>query len=337
MRFLQRAVGVLYIALACASAGAQQVADPGLTFQFKQFDFRRLNMGMPQLVYASGAIKAGDLARLAAFNVQSAVGRGARPRQPRRNVFEAMAIARYIRSIGMDTSIGARPTAPDAVSGPGGCYSACTLLFLGRVHRSVGTTSSFGVHRFFWIGADAGGSDVAQIVFGQIVSFVKEMGADPGLTVEMSRSGRDEINILPASKMAQLDVTTPVFETTWSVEPVDRTFIVHSVTRDLRGLHHLTFTCSTSGKDHHAHLLMIAGFDAGGSAQAVVAGLKKEQVILDGGRFLDLSDQEMPNRELMINPVAHRHVDSFIRVTPRLLALVDRSTEIGVAYNMSDG
>ena len=37
---------------------------------------------------------------------------------------------------------------------------------------------------------------------------------------------------------------------------------------------------------------MIASFDAGGSAQAVVAGLKKEQVILDGNLFLDLSDLE---------------------------------------------
>ena len=42
--------------------------------------------------------------------------------------------------------------------------------------------------------------------------------------------------------MAQLGVTTPVFETEWSIEPVDRTFIVNSVTRDPRGVHHLTFT-----------------------------------------------------------------------------------------------
>ena len=39
----------------------------------------------------------------------------------------------------------------------------------------------------------------------------------------------------------------------------------------------------------------------------------------------------------MINPMDHRHVDSVIRITPRLLALMDGSTEIGVAYDMSDG
>lgn len=317
-------------------------SDEGLTFRFKQFDFRRLNMGMPQLVYASGVIKAGDLARLTAFIAENAVGRGAALilDSPGGNVVEAMAMARYIRSVGMDTSVGARPTVPgEGVSQPGGCYSACTLLFLGGVHRFVGRTSSFGVHRFFWTGEE-GGSDAAQILFGQIVSFVKEMGVDPALTVEMSRSGRDEINVLPAPRMAQLGVTTPAFETEWSIEPAHRTFIVHSVTRDPRGEHHVTFTCSTPEKDGHSHayLLMIAGFDAGGSARAqtVVTGLKKVQIILDGGRFLDLSDQEILGRELIINPLDHRHVDSAIRITPRLLALMDKSTEIGVAYVMSD-
>jgi len=53
----------------------------------------------------------------------------------------------------------------------------------------------------------------------------------------------------------------------------------------------------------------VAGSDAGSSAQAVITGLKKMQVILDGGRFLDLSDREVLSKELMNNPMDHRHVD----------------------------
>lgn len=142
MRLLKCAVGAFCIALTYGSVSGQQSADAGLTFQFKQFDFRRLNMGTPQLVYASGAIRPGDFARLTAFNAQNAVGRGAVLvlDSPGGNVVEAMAMARYIRSVGMDTWVDARPTVPDEVSKPGGCYSACTLLFLGGVHRSVGGT-----------------------------------------------------------------------------------------------------------------------------------------------------------------------------------------------------
>jgi hypothetical protein len=45
----------------------------------------------------------------------------------------------------------------------------------------------------------------------------------------------------------------------------------------------------------------------------------------------------MPSRALMINPIDRRHVGSVIRISPRLLALMDRSSEIGIAYTMLDG
>ncbi len=93
------------LVLMCVSGVAAQQPDAGLSFSFKQFDFRRLNMGMPKLVYASGEINARDLARLTAFNAQNAVGCGAVLvlDSPGGNVFEAMAVARYIRLVGMDT------------------------------------------------------------------------------------------------------------------------------------------------------------------------------------------------------------------------------------------
>ena len=255
---------VAILAISMGGRVAAQQPNAGLSFNYRQLDLRRLNMGVRQFVYASGAIKVGDLARLTAFKTQNAIGSGAVLilDSPGGNVFEAMAIARYIRSVGMDTWVGSRPAGPDEITDRGGCYSACTLLFLGGVHRSVSQQSAFGVHRFFWADDKEGGTDAAQILFGQIVSFLKEMGVDPGLSVEMSRSGRVEMNILTGVTMARLGVVTPNFETEWSVEPVNRTFILHSVTRDPRGSHHLTFTCSTPGKDGHTNLMMIASFDA---------------------------------------------------------------------------
>jgi hypothetical protein len=127
-----------------------------------------------------------------------------------------MALGRAIRAAQLFTYIGqagAEETIGDVYkyrqSLPGGCYSAGALAFLGGAYRWIDDKSKYGVHRFY--AAVDPGSDVAQAKSSEIVDFMREMGVDPALFSEMTKAGRNEINILPADRLRHLGISTPVF------------------------------------------------------------------------------------------------------------------------------
>ena len=144
---------------------------------------------------------------------------------PGGNTVGGMKLGRAIRAAGLFTYIG-QAGVEEAIgefryrkSEPGGCYSAGALAFLGGVHRWIDDKSEYGVHRFY---ADADpGSDVAQRLSSQIVDYISEMGADPALFSEMTKAGRDEINVLSAERLRHLGVTNGgLNKTAWTIESV---------------------------------------------------------------------------------------------------------------------
>lgn len=87
---------------------------------------------------------------------------------------------------------------------PGGCFSACTLAYIGGVFRWIDAKSVYGVHRFFANGSlDA---DAAQVTSSAIVQYIRQMRVDSDLFDEMTKAGREEINILPRGRLEALGV-----------------------------------------------------------------------------------------------------------------------------------
>ncbi|MDX8477977.1 hypothetical protein RFN28_05710 [Mesorhizobium sp. VK24D] len=119
---------------------------------------------------------------------------------PGGNVGSAIRLGRMIRAAGLDT-LQVRQLQ---------CASACSLAFLGGVHR-VAEPGSIGVHRASFKPADGMSTEEAntrvQLGTAAIISYVVEMGVDPKLMELASSYDKHDIRYLSASEMAELRVT----------------------------------------------------------------------------------------------------------------------------------
>ncbi|TIQ41717.1 MAG: hypothetical protein E5X49_17560 [Mesorhizobium sp.] len=155
--------------------------------------------GQPILV-VSGEFGANE--PLNTFN-STVVGSGAKVivfNSPGGNVGSAIRLGRMIRAAGLDT-LQVRQLQ---------CASACSLAFLGGVHRAA-EPGSIGVHRAFLKPADGMSNEEAaarvQLGTAAITSYVVEMGVDPKLIELASNYDKHDIRYLSTSEMAELRVT----------------------------------------------------------------------------------------------------------------------------------
>ena len=146
-----------------------------------EFDANESLNGFNRAVVSSGA-------RVIVFN------------SPGGNVGSAIRLGRMIRAAGLDT-LQVRQMQ---------CASACSLAFLGGIHRFA-EPESIGIHRAFLKPADGISTQEAEarVRFGTaaIISYVVEMGVDPKLIELASSFGKHDIRYLSAGEMAELRVT----------------------------------------------------------------------------------------------------------------------------------
>lgn len=130
---------------------------------------------------------------------------------PGGNVGSAIQLGRMIRAAGLDT-LQVRQLQ---------CVSACSLAFIGGVHR-VADPGSIGVHRSSFTPDSGMSADeaVARVQAGtaQIMSYMSEMGVDPKLMELALSYDKSDMRYLSASEMAELRVTTTVAATQSSVD-----------------------------------------------------------------------------------------------------------------------
>ncbi|WFU10022.1 hypothetical protein QA646_03905 [Rhizobium sp. CB3090] len=121
---------------------------------------------------------------------------------PGGNVEKAIELGRLIRSLGLNT-VTVRTKE---------CASACSLAFLGGVIR-VAEAGSIGVHKASF--SDTKGMRVeeavaaVQAITADVISYMTDMGADPGLLKLSLQYDSDDIRYLSASEMKRYRVTTP--------------------------------------------------------------------------------------------------------------------------------
>lgn len=112
---------------------------------------------------------------------------------PGGNLGEAIKLGRLVRELNLNTRIGGSggfPRNPDGslrIAGgdfpaDGRCESACAYVFMGGLERFLNDGTKLGLHRFHAPGQsiDAGS---AQVISGQLISYMVEMGIDARLFV----------------------------------------------------------------------------------------------------------------------------------------------------------
>src|SRR5262249_19788677 len=133
---------------------------------------------------------------------------------------------------------------------PGECYSACVFAFVGGYFRYLENASIIGVHRFSTTTASSSDIDIAQIVSGQITSYLAEMGVDVELFEFMSHVGNDEIRIIPEMLAQRYRVVNNGSQpSSWSIE-ADKNglFYLLGVQETWYGIGKASFMCAGAGR-----------------------------------------------------------------------------------------
>ena len=199
----------------------------------------------PTFIYLDGEIDATAPQRLS--HVLSTVQPGGISitfNSPGGNLFAGMELGRIIRKYGASTSIGVR--GPKSFqSQPGVCFSACSLAFLGGPFRYLNKGSSYGVHRVSsTAGTQVTDLDVGQILSAAIGSYIREMGADPGLFDLMVKSGVGDIYLLSEQETKALRVVNDgIMPPEWSIEVLPGGMYLKGVQVTVYGLGKAIFSC----------------------------------------------------------------------------------------------
>lgn len=97
-------------------------------------------------------------------------------------VHEAIVAGRYIRSRGLETTLW------------NNCYSACPLVFLGGVERTVWSPyPNLGFHKFY---TSSGAIPIASRVYREVADYVHEMGASPHFVLKLIYSAEPSQMVL---------------------------------------------------------------------------------------------------------------------------------------------
>lgn len=241
-------------------------------------------IGIAWIIFAHGEITEGTTERLRRFLDDHRVPPDSTIYfdSPGGLVGEAMKLGRLIRARGLSTAIGL----PGGE--PGECLSACALTFLGGVWRFNGSKSIYGVHRFFNPRPSAAAADVAQVLSGEIVNYIREMGVDLRLFERMTLAGRNRILLLSLAEQLKLNVVTQgVGPTTWTIESVADTMYLRGARLTQRGMNKFLIICQP---DRRIGLMAIfvAGYTGNESLKDVLSRLPY--------RFLYRNESKIPLR-----------------------------------------
>jgi hypothetical protein len=180
-------------------------------------------LGNAWALYLDGSIDLDAAKRLEAYILQNEV-----PRQswvilnsPGGSLFGGMELGKVIRKYDFRTDIGERKQNQSRTLeyDVGGCYSACTLAFVGGSFRFLNRGSHFGIHRFAFTSPQNSESDLAQVASASIVSYLRSMSVDPDCFTLSTRAGPSEIYEPSLQVLEKLNVVNWGFnKPRWSVE-----------------------------------------------------------------------------------------------------------------------
>jgi len=136
---------------------------------------------------------------------------------------------------------------PAAPPFAGNCASACTLTFMGGVHRTINYASNYGVHQFESADKNptAQTESETEAAAAAVVAYLSEMGVSPNYMVYMVKKTGNDVTNLTTAELQQLNIVTPRWQTKWQITALGAQggFSLDGVTTDAWGTHDITFTC----------------------------------------------------------------------------------------------
>jgi hypothetical protein len=255
-------IRALFVLLACnlwifAVVAANAETSPSIHFDGSPPPYSEI-MGNLWTIYADGIIDRGATARFRNFLAVNHVPPRSRLilNSDGGSLSEAMRLGELIRKYSLITDIGTKGNLNVGINGnrwydtnPGGCYSACALVFLGGKYRFISRGSTYGVHRFYSPSKDLDADD-AQVLSGSVVQYIRDMGIDPALFALMTEAGPSEIIRVPGDLQIQLNVVNNgAGPTVWSVEtpPNVSGMYLKGARETWRGMNKFMLVCAPKG------------------------------------------------------------------------------------------
>ena len=235
---------------------------------------------------------------------------------PGGNVVAAIELGRIFRQHGLNTYVAAKQANRIAQ-----CLSACTLAFIGGKFRYLSDGALYGVHRFFAEQPTQDDMGTAQVLSSIIVNYIREMDVDPDLFMEMTKSGKDEMNLLSKSRMEELGVVNNgVGRTYWSIESIpDEGLYLLGARDSVYGTSKFMVSC-TKGVP-----FLLAMFDPQRRADEVLV-MGAQSLLIDGTPF-PIADYKIDGPDVVNGWIAVQY-----RLDERLLMKILNAQTVGVSF-----
>ena len=308
----------IFLCLGCLSLSNSALAQDGqMTFEYKAdhfpgvMDFR--------FIYADGVIAQGTAERFSHFVKDKEISGGAVVifNSLGGSVGEALEIGRSIRVAGFDTEVGTK----DGKDGV--CFSACSLAFLGGVRRTIGSNMLFGVHRVSTTAplTSSEALDMGQMTIGEIVEYVSYMGVKSEFVTVLTQTGSDDINLLSAQSMKELNVTTTPFITSWEIKAFEGRFYVLGTTEENGGVDKIIFLCAGKSRVDAQFL-----FNSTGEYRDSALRWTKFYAFDFDGHEVYLMNDEISSRVAESGP---KYIAAGVHITNRLINLLRNTSVLG--------
>lgn len=180
------------------------------------------------------------------------------------NLLSGMEVGRIIRNHGGSTEIGVQ----NKSGMRGGCYSACSLAYLGGRFRYMRKEDQYGVHRFSSsIGPTSDDLDIGQVLSAAITSYIAEMDADSRLFALMTKVGPDNIYVLSAQEIVDLRVANNGrLPPKWNIQLSSTDFYLRGIQETVYGIGKAIFTCRSGS------IVFLSIYSAGAKTRSIAAG-----------------------------------------------------------------
>jgi hypothetical protein len=246
-----------------------------------------------------------------------------------------MQLGGAIRSLGLSTAIGTARGAPSSAGvinpfslkiDPGGCYSACTLAFMGGIWRFNDERSAFGVHRFYFTKPSQKAAESSQIVSGVIVDYMRQMGINPEAFSLMTTASAQGIRLLSLADQKNLGIVNEgEGPTTWQIvsQFVDKGIMYLRGSRDsMYGMNKFIIGCQRS---RGAQLI--------GMFQS---SHRRKEILGSSEHFLWINEKEipLPNNRISVNDDDVVAIDA--PLSQELLAAIEQAKTVGVGVDAGE-
>ena len=237
---------------------------------------------------------------------------------PGGSLFGGMELGTVIRKYNLRTDVGVRTKQSSRTYDyeAGGCYSSCTLAYIGGSFRFLHDGSHFGIHRFAFSSPQENGIDLAQVASASIVAYLRSMDIDTDFYTLSTTAGPAEIYEPSLQELQKLNVVTNGFnKPKWTIESNNGLLYLKGERNTVYGINKLIMFCPPKSR-----MILHVIFDA---------QRHDKELLSFPAHSLVIDDQEYPITSEWKEMANGWFNSEYILTTQQLLA-IGRAKSVGV-------